>query len=31
VAKNTLQHNLYAEILRKQYSQIEMALKGQVA
>lgn len=31
VAKNTLKHNLYAEILRKQYSTIEMALKGQVA
>ena len=31
VAKNTLSHNLYAELLRKQYATIEMALKLQVA
>jgi flagellar basal-body rod protein FlgB len=31
VGKNALKHNLYAELLRKQFSSIDMALKGQVA
>jgi flagellar basal-body rod protein FlgB len=29
--KNALRHNLYAELLRKSYSQIDMALKERVA